>query len=182
MPSLITHSFVAFVSGKIFRKENTFRFWYTSILCATLPDADVIMFYFGIPYNHMFGHRGFSHSILFALIVAVLVVLFAYSDVKRMSKLWWMYLTYFFVLTVSHGVLDAFSNGGFGIGFFVPFDRTRYFFPFRPIQVSPLSAVSFFSSEGREVLFSEFLWVWLPLGVVYWVYKIKRKLLTKKPS
>ena len=38
----------------------------------------------------------------------------------------------------SHGVLDALTDGGPGVAFLAPFDDTRYFFPWRPIRVSPL--------------------------------------------
>ena len=34
-----------------------------------LPDADVIGFRFGISYADAFGHRGFSHSLAFALLM-----------------------------------------------------------------------------------------------------------------
>jgi len=27
-----------------------------------IPDADVIMFAFGFPYEHLLGHRGLSHA------------------------------------------------------------------------------------------------------------------------
>src|SRR5690349_338639 len=37
-----------------------------------LPDADVISFHLGIPYEAPFGHRGASHSIVAALVLAVL--------------------------------------------------------------------------------------------------------------
>lgn len=39
------------------------------VLCAVLPDADVIGFRFGISYADAFGHRGFSHSLAFALLM-----------------------------------------------------------------------------------------------------------------
>jgi inner membrane protein len=56
------------------------------------------------------------------------------------------------------------TSGGLGIGFFIPFDDTRYFLPWRPIRVSAIRLDSFFGSPRTlEVLKSEFLWVWLPL-------------------
>ena len=71
---------------------------------------------------------------------------------------------YFFVVTASHGILDAMTDGGLGVAFFAPFDDTRYFFPFRPIKVSPIG-LSFFSDRGLDVIGSELLWVWIP-GIV----------------
>jgi inner membrane protein len=70
----------------------------------------------------------------------------------------WLYL---FLATASHGILDAFTDGGLGVAFFSPFDSTRYFFPFRPIEVSPIGA-RFFSERGLSVFYNELAWVWLP--------------------
>jgi hypothetical protein len=44
------------------------HFWALGILCSILLDADVIGFFFGIPYRHVFGHKGFFHSLLFGLL------------------------------------------------------------------------------------------------------------------
>jgi inner membrane protein len=48
----------------------------------------------------------------------------------------------------SHGILDAMTNGGLGVALLSPLDTTRYFRPWRPIQVSPISLRRFFSDEG----------------------------------
>ncbi len=34
-----------------------------------LPDADVLSFNFGVAYGNVFGHRGFTHSLVFAFVV-----------------------------------------------------------------------------------------------------------------
>jgi inner membrane protein len=52
-------------------------------------------------------------------------------------------------------VLDAMTNGGLGVAFFAPFDTTRYFFPWRPITVSPIGVGSFFTHRGALVVLSE---------------------------
>ncbi|HEU4994167.1 MAG TPA: metal-dependent hydrolase [Gemmatimonadaceae bacterium] len=38
--------------------------------CAALPDLDAIGFWMGIPYDHMLGHRGLTHSLTFAALIA----------------------------------------------------------------------------------------------------------------
>jgi len=68
-------------------------------------------------------------------------------------------------------VLDALTNGGLGVAFFSPFDTQRYFFPWTPIQVSPIGASRFFSTRGIDVLWSEIVWIWGPailLGAAIW--------------
>ena len=125
------------------------------------PDIDVVGFRYGISYGDFWGHRGFTHSLLFAVLLSGCVVLAAFrASMKEMSRLsvgW-----YFFLATASHGVLDAMTNGGLGVAFFSPFDNNRYFFPWRPILVSPISVSRFFSGRGYAILQNEFLWIWLP--------------------
>lgn len=167
MPTAFTHGFVALALGKTAASEKMpLRFWVLSVVCAVLPDADVIGFRFGIHYSDMLGHRGFSHSLLFALILAFLVVLLAFSAVPRFSRKWWSLSAYFFAVTASHGLLDAMTTGGLGTGFFLPFDDTRYFLPWRPIRVSPIRLARFFSTSAMQVLTSEFVWTWVPAALV----------------
>jgi inner membrane protein len=103
------------------------------------------------------GHRGFTHSLFFAALLAALVVALFFR-----GSSWLLMWLYFFVATASHGILDAMTNGGLGVAFFAPFDNARYFFPFRPIQVSPLHVHRFFSARGAAILLSELKWVIAP--------------------
>lgn len=54
------------------------------------------------------------------------------------------------------------TSGGLGIAFFSPFDNTRYFLPWRPILVSPISVGRFFSPRAQAILRSELIWIWIP--------------------
>jgi inner membrane protein len=72
---------------------------------------------------------------------------------------------WFFAVTASHGLLDAMTDGGRGIAFFAPFSPHRYFFPWRPIAVSPIGA-GFFSARGLRVLVSEARWIWVPSAII----------------
>ena len=78
---------------------------------------------------------------------------------------WPALFLWFTAVTASHGLLDALTNGGRGIAFFAPFSDHRYFFPWRPIQVSPIG-VGFFSPRGLRVLASEAQWIWLPSAII----------------
>ncbi len=144
------------------------RFWALSIACAAIPDIDVIGFVFGIRYGSVWGHRGITHSLLFAALLAVVVVTLVFPNAGRFSQGWWALAGYFFVVTASHGVLDAMTNGGLGVAFFAPFDNARYFLPWRPLEVPPIGIAAIFTLRTVEVLKSEFLWVWVPsLTVIY---------------
>lgn len=133
-------------------------------VCAVAPDLDAIGFRLGIPYGHWLGHRGFSHSLLFAALLALLFSLFTKKD--RSTKIRLLLAASFFFSALLHDVLDAMTNGGLGVAFFSPFSNTRYFLPWHAIEVSPISPARFFSLRGLVVLKSEFLWVMAPSFVV----------------
>ena len=162
MPTIFTHAVAATALGKSWAHDSMpLGFWLLSALCAMLPDADVVGFAFGVGYGDMLGHRGLTHSLAFALVIGIVVVALAFRDVATFTRRWWSLVTYFFVVTASHGALDAMTDGGLGVAFFAPFDPTRYFFPWRPIMVSPIG-LGFFTGRGLEVVGSEIRWVWLP--------------------
>jgi inner membrane protein len=168
MPSAFTHLFVSGVFGKTYSAERMpMRFWVLAAFCSVLPDIDIIGFYFGIRYNDMLGHRGFAHSLTFALLVSILVVVLAFPHLSRFSKKWWGMLAFFFFVTASHGLLDSMTDKGMGVGFFIPFDNARYFMPWRPIFASPMKISRFFSRTGLEVLFEEIIWIWVPVMLFY---------------
>jgi inner membrane protein len=122
-----------------------------------LPDADVIGFAFGVRYADAIGHRGLSHSFFFAVVVGFIVATL-YGEWRR-SRIW--LAAYFALVTASHPLLDALTNGGLGVALFAPVSNERYFFPWRPIDVSPIGA-NFFSDRGVRVLVSELRWIWIP--------------------
>jgi inner membrane protein len=129
MASGFSHAIAAVALGKTYTgKKMNWRFWGLAIASAVLPDADVIAFGFGIPYESMFGHRGLTHSLPFALLWSFLVVWGEFKQVVRFSARWWSLWVFFFVVTASHGILDALTNGGLGVAFFAPFSAERYFF------------------------------------------------------
>ena len=173
MASAFTHAFFAAAMGKVYAvKSQPARFWLLSMLCAVLPDADVVGFAFGVHYDSMFGHRGLTHSLAFALLLACAVVALFFHGAPNRKAL----AAYFFLVTASHGALDALTDGGLGVAFFAPFSGERYFFPFRPIVVSPIGPADFFSEWGAAVIKSELLWVWLPSALVVAFVLIFRRL------
>jgi inner membrane protein len=127
---------------------------------SVLPDLDAIGFWLGVPYEGLLGHRGLTHSFLFASWVAALAAGIAGRFAVRPSSVF----LFVFASTASHGILDALTNGGMGIAFLSPLTNNRYFLPWRVLEVSPISF-----SLGRQppaILSSEILYVWLPcMGV-----------------
>ena len=130
-----------------------------------LPDADVITLALGVPYGHPFGHRGFSHSLLFAAAVGGIAGLVA-PRLGLPRRHAWLLAT---AVVASHPLFDTLTDGGLGCALFWPFDVTRYFAPWRPIPVSPLgleylSPYGAFVASTELVLFSPLLFFALRRG------------------
>lgn len=166
MASLLSHAVAALGVGAWFYKPGIpKRVWVIGVACSVIPDFDVMGFRFGIRYGDFWGHRGFTHSLVFATILASVIVLLVFRDgLPNISPLsMWIY---FFLATASHGLLDSMTDGGLGVAFFAPFDNRRYFLSWTPIRVSPIGIGRFFTSRGYAVLQSELLWIWVPSGVL----------------
>lgn len=161
MASAFSHAFVALAFGHAPRHPIMTRsVLLVGAVCSIVPDVDVIGFSFGIYYGDLWGHRGLTHSIFFAALLSVTLTGVWYRQESSAAKAG--IGVYLFLCTASHGVLDAMTDGGLGVAFFSPFDATRYFFPFRPVAVSPIGIGDFFNGNAVQILVSEVTWVWLP--------------------
>jgi inner membrane protein len=117
---------------------------------ALLPDADVIGFPLGIHYEDAWGHRGATHSLVFALVAGLAVGLGARWSNRPFART----AAFASVAIGSHGLLDTFTDGGLGCALLWPFDLTRYFAPWRPITVAPIG-LGMFSVYGAVVVVAE---------------------------
>ncbi|MBJ6366576.1 metal-dependent hydrolase [Snuella sedimenti] len=168
MASVFGHSIVGYTLTKVIDNQNTKWLLVVAIISTILPDLDVIGFKRGIPYMHPFGHRGFSHSVVFALLWALLLM---FTLGKKHKLIWFLVI---FLATLSHGALDAMTTGGKGVGFLIPFNNNRFFFPVRIIKVSPLGIKHFFSEWGLKVIFSEFKYVVVPCFIIFGIRFLTR--------
>jgi len=132
------------------------------MVCTIFPDIDVLAFEFGIPYGHLFGHRGFTHSIFFSFIFGLLITYLFYPKQRNNGRMFIALFLFFFFCTLSHAMFDAMTNGGKGVALFAPFYNERVFLPWRPIKVAPLSWSGLTSDYGMRVLLSEFKVIWIP--------------------
>jgi inner membrane protein len=164
MPSSFAHAAVALALAPAFwRPGAPRRIWVLGALAAAAPDLDVAGLAYGIPYADPLGHRGFTHSLVFAVLLAAALARFAVPRSARFSRL--RAGAYLFAAIASHGLLDMCTDGGLGIALASPFTNARYFFPFRPIAVSPLGVHEFLGARGMAVLPSELVWVCAPAAV-----------------
>ena len=168
MPTVFTHALAGLALAPLApRAIPRGRLALALAFASILPDVDVLTFALGIPYAHDFGHRGFSHSLAFALLAGWLVARLAFSGVGLTTRAWWKVFALLSLAAASHGLFDAMTNGGLGIGFLLPFDSTRFFLPWRPLQVSPIGLSAFVSGLGASALVSELKYLWLPIAVAF---------------
>ncbi|MBL0342115.1 MAG: metal-dependent hydrolase [Bacteroidetes bacterium] len=182
MATIISHGLVALAIGaSATTQQITSKVIVAGILLAMLPDADVISFSLGIPYGSPLGHRGITHSILFSIVIALVtsIIFFRDKQAGKQSVSFYVFL-YLFICSISHGILDAFTSGGRGIGFFIPFINERYFFGSRPILVSPIGIENFFSSWGWAVIKSEMKYIMLPCVFYFIIIKSTSSILKFK--
>ena len=158
MPTIFTHAAVPLLLGVAAgRQRISRRLLGAGAIAAMLPDADTLGFKLGIAYHSAFGHRGATHSAVFALATALV----AMALWKWLRTTPWRAFAFAGLAALSHPLLDALTDGGLGVALAWPFDDERFFFPWRPIEVSPIGA-RFFSAHGLTVIGSELLTVVLP--------------------
>lgn len=131
--------------------------WWSAL--SLMPDADVIGFKLGVRYHDEWGHRGATHSFVFALGVAVL--LGALAPLVRARRVRTALIA--LIVVSSHPLLDTLTDGGHGCALFWPFSNDRYFAPWNPIPVAPIGR-RFFTDAGLRVMLAE-LWLFAPLFV-----------------
>ncbi|PSD46928.1 hypothetical protein C7E25_19740 [Stenotrophomonas maltophilia] len=202
MPSIITHAAVPLALWCA-ADRGRIPAWLLAagVVAAMLPDADVLAFALHIPYADAFGHRGASHSLLIACVLAALAAVWAFfgsgrpwsaphssgsrrpwSAVSRQPRLaptqrgptlasTVQAAVFVFICAASHPLLDAMTSGGLGVALAWPWSEQRFFAPWRPIRVSPF-APQFFSARGIATLLSELRWVWLPLAGAVVAWKL----------
>jgi inner membrane protein len=152
MPTFVGHSMVGLsvcvpLQRTPLGKVMSFPCWLAlMVIVSLLPDLDVLMLRW-FPYSHPLSHRGLGHSLLFALVVAFCITMSCNLAGILHGKLFTFILVWLLVASVMgmHGLLDALTDGGLGIGLLSPLNLRRYFFPIRPIPVALLSPADMLS-------------------------------------
>jgi len=117
-------------------------------------------------------------------LLALLVAIVGASSYRLLRSTFLRSFCFLFVAGVSHGILDAFTNGGLGVAFLWPWSAQRFFAPIQVIEVSPIGISRFLSPKGIAVLWSEMLWVWLPflsVGSALAIFRYRRALTSSSP-
>ncbi len=169
MSTVLSHAVVPLALSALFPHQAlSLETVVWGMVCAVIPDLDVIGFACGIRYASLFSHRGLSHSLAFAALLA--------GGVTWLSGGGAMVFAFLFLATLSHSLIDACTDGGCGIAFLAPFSSRRFFFPWRQLKVPPIGIRPFFSRRGWEVLKSELEWIWLPALLVFGIAQVGGRL------
>jgi len=171
---------VGIVAGRVAspRAHSPLRLMIAFGALSVLADADVIAFRLGIPYSAPFGHRGATHSVMFALLAGCA---FAALLSRGTDRRFWSLALIASVVAVSHPLLDAITDGGLGVALLWPFSNARFFATWRPIPVAPIGA-RMLSSRGLHVLLIETLWSSPLLVWSLWPRRAKSLVATGKPT
>lgn len=112
MPTIMTHAAVPLALWCASERGRISpRLLAAGVVAAMLPDADVAAFALHIPYADAFGHRGASHSLLFAMLTAALG-----AGAHRLLRADALQAAVFLLIcTASHPLLDAMTSGGLGV-------------------------------------------------------------------
>jgi len=96
------------------------------ILAQSIPDIDFIAASWLNTTSDLLAHRGFTHSVLFGIIVALIMATLAnrWHRPHNISFGRWMF--FFSAAILSHIFIDAFNN--YGVGWFEPFNHYRISF------------------------------------------------------
>jgi inner membrane protein len=158
------HLAVGLLAGRLHGGEDATRDQRTSVgtllffaTLAEFPDFDIFPVALGVPDAGLLGHRGFSHSLL----AAVMLGLLAAAIGRRFG---WPFVRTAVAATLaaaSHGILDACCEGGRGIPLLWPLSSTRFLFPWRVLPDAP-RGISMLSRAGLIDFVVEFA-IFFPL-------------------
>ncbi len=102
-----------------------------SVITAVLPDFDIVIFLVFQP--QMVPHRGFSHTLLFALLSSGILTLVASRFMQmRLARLW----SVLFLAALSHLLLDYLMGAGAPVPLFWPFLDLGFICPYKLVPVA----------------------------------------------
>jgi len=168
MATIYTHAFVGLGLGRLYAvRPMPWAYWCLTALLPIVPDFDVFS---TAAYGAPLGHRGITHSLVFALLLSVLA---AGATCRYFRTRWWSLAGLFFAAIASHALLDALTRGSMGIPFFWPLEVRHGNW-----GLIPVSDLSFELPDPRHsrALRAELLWVWLPTGVLVGLATAYRRL------
>ena len=123
----LTHIALGACMGEAFAGKTLGRkamVW--GIIAQSIPDIDFIAATWLDTPSGLLAHRGFTHSILFAVVVAFIMAVLANRWHRPHNISFTRWLIFFSAAILTHIFIDAFNN--YGVGWFEPFSHQRISF------------------------------------------------------
>jgi inner membrane protein len=160
---------------------NKAAFW--GAIAGTIPDLDVFVRAWSHPIDGSLIHRGFSHSIVFAVLFSPMIAWVCYRLYKRRFEFnTWLWL--FFLSIITHPMLDLFTN--YGTEFLWPFPNRISFnsvFVVDPLYTVPFGILLLIALfKRRESVWRRRLnWIGIVYSSLYlvWCTTVKIAVLDK---
>ncbi|QIK78700.1 metal-dependent hydrolase [Sphingomonas piscis] len=176
MPTVITHALLPLIGAAAVPQARLTRpLIMVGMAAAMLPDADLVSRWFGVPHAADFGHRGATHTLLFALLIGGAAALCFRK--RRLSAFLFVMLS-----NLSHSLADMLTGGGKGIMLLWPMDHERWKFLVHPVQVSPIGLQGFESGAIWPVFASELMWLLLPAVLLAAFLRFTAKSVAARPG
>lgn len=164
MPSVLGHALAGLtISAAYTQGRPPRRTWILATACAVAPDLDWFTGFLRLSDGNSLSHRGVSHSLLAAALIAAAAMLIGFRHRLRSPRHWACMLSAAF----SHGLLDACTFGGTGVAFLLPFSRARFVCLWQPIFVSPVPLTGRLLDWLLFSLGTEIVWIGIPAGLAF---------------
>lgn len=123
----LTHIALGACMGEAFAGKTVGRkamLW--GALAQSIPDIDFLAGFWMNTTDNLLAHRGFTHSILFCIIITPLFAFLAERWHRPHNISIWKWVLFFGAVIFVHLFIDAFNN--YGVGWFEPFSHYRISF------------------------------------------------------
>ena len=163
MASPWAHAIAGAAAGALYQSPHSRRRVITlAAICAVAPDLDLIGWPLGVSTFTLWGHRGLTHSIAFAVVLGVAVAALLPMATRRERA---VAATVLILATGTHSVLDAMTTySPTGPAFWAPFSNERYRFSWMPLT----GAGGFATDFGQEALYACLPALGLILLIAWW--------------
>jgi inner membrane protein len=147
----LTHIALGALVGEAFLgKQLGKRAMVLGAVAQSIPDVDFVASFFLNTPNNLLGHRGFTHSFLFAALLTPLVATLSNRWHRAHDVTFKRWMTFFGLQILIHLLLD--SLNAYGVGWFEPFSHKR-------ISFNVLFVVDPFYSCWLYISFLVLLWL-----------------------
>jgi len=124
MDSLTHIALGALVGEAVIGKKLGKKVLVIGAVAQSIPDIDFLAAFWLSPSENLLAHRGITHSIIFALLIAPLLAFLATKWSKTKSVSWRSWVIFIVLQLSIHLIIDSFN--AYGIGWFEPFSHLRF--------------------------------------------------------